>query len=736
MNTLSLKRKITQYLFRTCIFCASFSLLISSITVFAGGKQAKKTESVSNITTKWAKPELVQEVLDGKRMEARVSWWGFNAEDSTQFIQAAISSGVPKLWLDRQESEWVTMPLQGVSNQEIIVEDGVTLLAKRGEFHGQVDALIRISQCENVILRGEKGYQGSVLRMWKCDYQNEPYSKSEWRHAVSILSSKNVLIQDLTIEKSGGDGIYLGVSKRGVTNTNVTIRRVDCNENHRQGISVISARNLLIEDTLMRNTSGTAPQAGIDFEPNAKSEELTNCVMRNCLCEGNASCGYAFYLPNMDKSSHPLSITLENCVSKNNGTTGLYWTLGASRDGGPMPEPAHGTFTVKNFITIGDRHGWIFLRNNLQDSVKVTFDGVKIQKYDPEAQKDETIPTVKSGQSPIVIRADQGCTRAVGSVSFSDVTILPGFDVKPFHFMNMSEEGWGMADVMGKITTVNGDSRKELVLTQEWLQENYPIRNTRRLPTVPISVEKLIPLVEKVAENGENAEVAEKLPFMPVRHRARWFLVVREVGEVTTSVKMAPVNGTPDSTPANFRVSTQNGETICETQVPIVTEYQDKNGKTRTKPGVAEIAFSAEKPGVYVLEAKMDNHAVAIERCTVPVAVDATKINWLRGAGDLYFYVPSGTKEIGLCVRGFGLEPAHVEVWSPNGEKVVDKDMISETEFFYPDSAMCVTGGVWKIRFLRPSEGCFEDSGFTLQNVTPILAFQKEALLKLQESEE
>ncbi|MDO4630528.1 MAG: right-handed parallel beta-helix repeat-containing protein [Planctomycetia bacterium] len=715
--------------------CVALSVLISSGTLSAMEKSTEKSAEKNTVNTqKWAEPALVQEVLDGKRTEARVSWWGFDAEDSTQFIQAAISSGVPKLWLDRQESEWVTMPLQAVSNQEIIVEDGTVLLAKRGEFHGKVDALIRISQCENVILRGEKGYKGSTLRMWKCDYQNEPYSKSEWRHAVSILSSKNVLIQDLTIEKSGGDGIYLGVSKRGMTNTDVTIRRVDCNENHRQGISVISARNLLIEETLMRNTSGTAPQAGIDFEPNAKSEELTNCVMRNCLCEGNASCGYAFYLPNMDKSSHPLSITLENCVSKNNGSTGLYWTLGASRDGGPMPEPAHGTFTVKNFTTIGDRHGWIFLRNNLQDSVKVTFDGVKIQKYDPEAQKDETVPTVKSGQSPIVIRADQGCTRAVGSVNFSDVTILPGFDVKPFHFMNMSEEGWGMAAVTGKITTVNGDSREELVLTQEWLQENYPIRNTRRLPTVPISVEKLIPvvknMVENKAENVENVEVVEKLPFMPVRHRARWFLVVREAGKITTSVRMSPVNGTPDAAPANFHVSTQNGETVCETQVPIMTEYQDKNGKTRTRPGTAEITFSAEKPGIYVLEAKMDNHAAAIERCTVPVAVDATRINWLRGAGDLYFYLPPGTQEIGLCVRGFGAEPAHVEVWSPSGEKVVEKDMISETEFFYPDSATCATGGVWKIRFLRPSEGCFEDSGFTLQNVLPILSFQKEALLK------
>lgn len=48
-----------------------------------------------------ARPQLVQEVLDGKRDEACVSWWGFDPTDSTEFLQAAINSRAKRLVVDR-----------------------------------------------------------------------------------------------------------------------------------------------------------------------------------------------------------------------------------------------------------------------------------------------------------------------------------------------------------------------------------------------------------------------------------------------------------------------------------------------------------------------------------------------------------------------------------------------------------------------------------------------------------
>ena len=54
-------------------------------------------------------------------------------------------------------------------------------------------------------------------------------------------------------------GVYLGAGKNGAPNRHVRIREVTCTDHHRQGISVITAENLLIENTILKNTAGTPP---------------------------------------------------------------------------------------------------------------------------------------------------------------------------------------------------------------------------------------------------------------------------------------------------------------------------------------------------------------------------------------------------------------------------------------------------------------------------------------------
>ena len=258
------------------------------------------------------RPDLVAKVRAGELKEARVSWWGFDGEDSTRFLQAAIDSRVPRLVVDRMEGPWFTSPLRGVSDQEIFFEPGSEVRAKRGAYRGKGECLLRFPKCENVRLSG----YGATLSMWHADYMQPPYEKSEWRHAVSVLSSRNVVIEGLTIASSGGDGIYLGCcDAKFPRNLDVVIRDVLCHDNHRQGISVISAENLLIENTVMRETHGTPPAAGIDFEPNHPDEVLKNCVMRNCLTVNNEGAGYTTWAGQLNAQSEPLDIRFENCTA-------------------------------------------------------------------------------------------------------------------------------------------------------------------------------------------------------------------------------------------------------------------------------------------------------------------------------------------------------------------------------------------------------------------------------------
>ena len=85
------------------------------------------------------------------RDAVKVSEFGYDAADSTDFIRAALTSGARRVVLDRQSGPWYTLPLKVPSNVEFILEPGVELVAKRGEYKGLRDYLLELPHCTNVV---------------------------------------------------------------------------------------------------------------------------------------------------------------------------------------------------------------------------------------------------------------------------------------------------------------------------------------------------------------------------------------------------------------------------------------------------------------------------------------------------------------------------------------------------------------------------------------------------------
>ena len=137
----------------------------------------------------------------------KVSDFGFAPEDSTRFLQAALDSGAKKVVVDRQASPWITKPLFCRSGQEVFFEEGVEVVAKRGEFRAKDDCLFMLNCLHDVRLVG--GGKGATLRMWREDYLKPPYETAEWRHCVAIHGSCRVTLENLALRNSGGDGIYV-----------------------------------------------------------------------------------------------------------------------------------------------------------------------------------------------------------------------------------------------------------------------------------------------------------------------------------------------------------------------------------------------------------------------------------------------------------------------------------------------------------------------------------------------
>ncbi|NCN05678.1 MAG: right-handed parallel beta-helix repeat-containing protein [Spirochaetales bacterium] len=242
--------------------------------------------------------------------------WGYDAEDSTRYIQAAFDSEVPVLLFPAEPGIWVSDQLRLPSNKIILFAPGAILEAKRGAFPGGGDMLLKGDVVQNLSILG----YGAEIRMWKTDYQNPPYHPAEWRNTLGLYNSHNVLIEGLTLSSSGGDGVYLGAfqSEERSWNSDITLRNLHIRDHHRQGISVISVKGLVVDSCLIEGTEGTPPGAGIDFEPNRPYEQLTEIRVMNTLIRNNQGPGILFHFQFLDRTSMPVDISIENTIVEGN----------------------------------------------------------------------------------------------------------------------------------------------------------------------------------------------------------------------------------------------------------------------------------------------------------------------------------------------------------------------------------------------------------------------------------
>lgn len=109
-------------------------------------------------------------------------------------------------------------------------------------------------------------------------------TSGEWGYGIYIEGCTNIIIDDMLIQDFWGDGIYLGAAgslAAGVSDK-VSIRNVRSNNNRRQGMSICGATNVYVADSYFTNTNGTAPQAGVDLEPNFAVQRNENITFVKC----------------------------------------------------------------------------------------------------------------------------------------------------------------------------------------------------------------------------------------------------------------------------------------------------------------------------------------------------------------------------------------------------------------------------------------------------------------------
>ena len=181
------------------------------------------------------------------------------------------------------------------SNTTLIINGTIQLLPN--EYKGC--SILQVNGSENVVIKGS----GSLIG----DKNEHKGTEGEWGHGINILKSKDVTIEGLNVKSCWGDCIYVGNES-----SNIIIDNCNLNDGRRQGISVTSADGVVINGCIITNVFGTAPQHGIDIEPN-KGESVNNVRIEN-VAISNCHGGIMSWRP---ESASIGDIIIKNCAISN-----------------------------------------------------------------------------------------------------------------------------------------------------------------------------------------------------------------------------------------------------------------------------------------------------------------------------------------------------------------------------------------------------------------------------------
>jgi len=150
-------------------------------------------------------------------------------------------------------------------------------------------------------------------------------STGEWGHGLTVRGASRVSIHDMRISECWGDGISIGSNPsrpgRAVApSEDVVVSRVACTNNRRQGLTIGRSRRVQVLDSEFSHTSGTAPAAGIDIEPDSgdppDNTGARDVLILRCRVHDNRGPGIQIF-------RRARGVRIEQCELYDNGNCGV-----------------------------------------------------------------------------------------------------------------------------------------------------------------------------------------------------------------------------------------------------------------------------------------------------------------------------------------------------------------------------------------------------------------------------
>jgi hypothetical protein len=239
-----------------------------------------------------------------------------------------------------------------------------------------------------------------------------------------------VTVTGISCNQSGGDGLYL------VEARNITISKCTFDRSFRNGGSLIGKLNHInINNTNFTNTNGTAPEAGIDIEPNNPGDYLLDVKFTDTVTSRNANDGFAVSLWLLNNTSQPVDITVTRNHSDNNGRYGYFANNGD-------PSNPSGTITFNNCSTDQSASDGANARFYAANGANLTFNDLTVTN----PHRNGPDPSYHDSAAVGVIRGG-GATVAEGNVHYRNTNVTVTNGKVDYYFVFSDGSGKGVSNV-------------------------------------------------------------------------------------------------------------------------------------------------------------------------------------------------------------------------------------------------------------------------------------------------
>ncbi len=259
--------------------------------------------------------EMEKKLDKGKKVHAKD--FGWNAEDATEALQKAFDSDASVIIVDKMPSPWEITGVVVPHCKKIVLRKGVVIEAKK---FAPAKTLVDLAGT-NIVFVGEGDNE---LRMRKWDYMNdkEHYPTfDDGNPGIGIGGHKhfkgtrcNILVRNVKISSTGGDGICITNSRR------IWLDKVEMVDNIRQALTLGTGADIVYLTGCKFNYSwGGEPMSGIDIENWTENCSICEIYCEDCEFADNRIFGLCF----ATSTYSPLSTYFKNCEFRDSGSASL-----------------------------------------------------------------------------------------------------------------------------------------------------------------------------------------------------------------------------------------------------------------------------------------------------------------------------------------------------------------------------------------------------------------------------